>query len=167
VLLSKESIKEKGLVSEFISDMQFQPCGVDLTLREIYSLQTEGAVDFDNSERKLSETEKIEFAGDWAHLKKGAYKIVYNEVVSIPIDCAGLAYPRSSLLRCGAVIHCAVWDPGYRGRSESLLIVENEHGIRLKKNARMVQIVFLKLDKKAKSLYEGRYKGENMGSCSK
>lgn len=95
-------------------------------------------------------------------LKKGAYKVVYNEVVDIPEDCAGLAFPRSSLLRCGAFIHCAVWDPGYRGRSESLLIVENEKGLRLKKNARLVQLVFMKLEEKAKSLYSGKYKGENL-----
>ncbi len=135
---------------------------MDLTLREIHSLESEGTIDFDNSERKLSETKKIEFSGDWVHLKKGAYKIVYNEVVSIPEDCAGLGYPRSSLLRCGAFIHCAVWDPGYKGRSESLLIIENEEGIRLKKNARMIQLVFVKLEKKAKELYSGKFKGENL-----
>jgi dUTP pyrophosphatase len=162
MLLTKESIKAKGLVSEFISDIQFQPCGVDLSLREIYSLESEGRIDFDNTERKLSETKKIEFEGDWVRLKKGSYKIVYNEVVSIPDDCTGLGYPRSSLLRCGAFIHCAVWDPGYKGRSESLLIVSNEKGIRLKKNARLIQLVFAKLDEKAKSLYSGKYGGENL-----
>ena len=133
-----------------------------MSLREIYSLEDEGSIDFDNKERKLSETKKIEFEGDWVHLKKGAYKIVYNEIVSIPDDCAGFGYPRSSLLRCGAFIHCAVWDPGYKGRSESLLIVSNENGIRLKKNARMIQLVFVKLGEKAKSLYSGKYGGENL-----
>ncbi|MFH0817646.1 MAG: deoxyuridine 5'-triphosphate nucleotidohydrolase [Candidatus Micrarchaeota archaeon] len=161
-ILNKEKIKERKLVSETISDIQFQPCGVDLSLREIYSLENEGAIDFDNSERKLSETRKIEFSGDWVHLKKGTYKVVYNEIVSIPSDCAGFGYPRSSLLRCGANIHCAVWDPGYEGRSESLLIVSNEKGLRLKKNARLIQLVFVLLMDKAKSLYSGKYKGENL-----
>ncbi len=151
-----------GLVSEFISEIQFQPCGVDLSLREVYSLESEGTIDFDNSERKLSVTKKIEFSGDWVKLRKGAYKVVYNEVVSIPEDCAAFGYPRSSLLRCGADIHCAVWDPGYKGRSESLLIVSNEKGLRLKKNARLIQLVFVRLEGKAKSLYSGKYKGENL-----
>ena len=122
---------------------------MDLSLNEIFTLESAGSVDFDNSERKLSDTRRIEFSGDWVELKKGSYKIVYNEVVSIPDDCAALAYPRSSLLRCGAFIHCAVWDPGYTGRSESLLVVSNENGIRLKRNARLVQLVFVKLEKKA------------------
>ncbi len=151
-----------GLVERYLSDIQFQPCGIDLTLSEVHSLESEGKIDFDNSERKISETKKIEFSGDWIHLKKGAYKIVYNEIVNIPSDHAGIAYPRSSLLRCGAFIHCAVWDPGYRGRSESLLVVSNENGIKLKKNSRMVQLVFIKLSGEAKSLYSGVYKGENL-----
>jgi dUTP pyrophosphatase len=135
---------------------------VDLSLKEVYSLESAGSIDFDNSGRELSETGRIEFSGDWVELKKGSYKIVYNEVVSIPGDCAALAYPRSSLLRCGAFIHCAVWDPGYKGRSESLLVVANENGIRLKRNARLVQLVFVKLEKAAESLYSGRYGGENL-----
>jgi dUTP pyrophosphatase len=162
MLLAKESIKDKELVTGLISVLQYQPCGVDLSLKEVFSLESEGAIDFDNSERELPKTKKIEFSGDWVHLKKGAYKIVYNEIVAIPDDCAGLAFPRSSLLRCGADVHCAVWDPGYKGRSESLLLVHNEKGIKLKKNARVVQIVFLKLDEKAKSLYKGKYSGENL-----
>jgi dUTP pyrophosphatase len=99
-LLTKEAIIRKGLVREFISEAQFQPCGVDLSLKEIHSLESGGAIDFDNSKRELSKTRKLEFDGDWLHLKKGAYKIVYNEVVSIPKDCAGLGYPRSSLPLC-------------------------------------------------------------------
>ncbi len=133
-----------------------------MSLKEVYSLESGGAIDFDNSKRELSKTKKLEFSGDWLHLKKGTYKIVYNEIVSIPDDCAGLGYPRSSLLRCGAFVHCAVWDPGYKGRSESLLIVSNENGIRLAKNARLVQLVFVKLEGKAKSLYSGKYSGENL-----
>ncbi|MFH1448607.1 MAG: deoxyuridine 5'-triphosphate nucleotidohydrolase [Candidatus Micrarchaeota archaeon] len=163
MLLTKEGIIERALVDKYISDLQFQPCGVDLSLCEVRSLESRGCIDFDNSERELSKTKVIEFSGDgWVHLKKGAYKVVYNEIVDIPEDCAGLAYPRSSLLRCGAFLHCAVWDPGYRGRSESLLVVVNDEGIRLKRNARLVQMVFIKLEKKAKSLYSGKYKGENL-----
>ncbi|MCX6777644.1 MAG: deoxyuridine 5'-triphosphate nucleotidohydrolase [Candidatus Micrarchaeota archaeon] len=162
MLLEKGEIMRRGAVSEFIGDGQFQPCGVDLTLREVHSLESGGSIDFDNKERKLSETKKIDFDGEWVHLKKGAYKIVYNEIVSIPPDCAGMALPRSSLLRCGAFVHCALWDPGYRGRSESLLVVENEKGIKLKKNARVVQLVLVRLEKPAKELYEGKYKNENV-----
>jgi dUTP pyrophosphatase len=75
---------------------------------------------------------------------------------------AAMARARSTLLRCGASLQTALWDPGYRGRSQSLLVVHNPSGLRLKRNARLMQLVFMRLEKKAEELYEGRYQGENI-----
>lgn len=163
MILPKHELVSRKVISGLLSDSQLQPAGVDLTLREVFSFSSEGSVDFDNSERKLSEVKPLSFdSNGWLHLPKGAYKVTYNEVVSVPSDCAALAYPRSTLLRCGAFLHCAVWDPGYEGRSESLLIVENEKGIRLKKNAKLVQLVFLKIDGAKGETYKGKYQKENI-----
>ncbi|MFH1285461.1 MAG: deoxyuridine 5'-triphosphate nucleotidohydrolase [Candidatus Micrarchaeota archaeon] len=162
MLLTKEQILGRKIVSEFLGNEQFQPCGVDLSLREVHELSEAGVIDFDNSARKIPASKALEFKNDELKLKKGAYKIIYNEIVMIPADCAAFGFSRSSLLRCGAFVNCAVWDPGYKGRSESLLIVENEHGITLKKNARLVQLVFVKLEDEAKELYRGAYHNENL-----
>ena len=162
MILPKHALIEGKVVSNLISDSQFQPAGVDLTLKDAFVFESAGSIDFDNSERKLSEVKKLEFdAKGWLHLAKGAYKIVYNEAVKIPSDCIALAFPRSSLLRCGAFLQCAVWDPGYEGRSEALLIVRNEHGVTFKKGAKIGQMIFIRLAEDATSVYEGRYKGEN------
>jgi dUTP pyrophosphatase len=72
-----------------------------------------------------------------------------------------LAYPRSSLLRCGVTLHTAVWDPGYSGRAEALLVVHNTHGFRLGRAARIAQLVFTRLGDSVDRPYEGRYHGEN------
>ena len=163
MILPREEITSRGIVTHYIDTSQFQPAGVDLTVREIYSFKNAGAIDFDNKERKLSDCKLLKFdKKGWLKLKKGAYKVIYNEVVEIPKDCAALAYPRSSLLRCGAFMHCAVWDPGYKGRSESLMIVSNEKGLKLKKNAKVVQLVLFKLTEHAKQGYSGRFRGENI-----
>ncbi|MBI5159423.1 deoxyuridine 5'-triphosphate nucleotidohydrolase [Candidatus Micrarchaeota archaeon] len=163
MILPKHEIIARGLIRDFLGGVQFQPCGVDLTLQKIFRFSSPGKIDFDNSQRVLSDCEELKFdANEEAFLPKGAYKVVYNEVVKIPLDCAALAFPRSSLLRCGVDVHCAVWDPGYEGRSESLLIVENEKGITLKKNARIIQLVFFSLREEAKHAYEGKFKGENL-----
>jgi dUTP pyrophosphatase len=143
-------------------EVQLQPAGIDLTLRDILEFSSAGTIDFSNKERIIPECRKISFKDGFARLKEGAYKVVYNETVHIPQDCIALAFPRSSLLRCGAFLQCAVWDPGYEGRSESLLIVSNPHGIRLKKNARLVQLIFIKLSKKSRGMYRGRYLSENI-----
>jgi dUTP pyrophosphatase len=162
MILPGSKIAEGKLVSDVLGDSQVQPAGCDLTLREAHSIDEAGEVDFDNSKRKISKTTKIEFdSGGLLRLKQGCYKIVYNEYVNIPLDCAAFGYPRSSLLRCGADVRCAVWDPGYHGRSESLLVVNNPHGIVLHKNAKVMQLVFVRLEGKAEKGYEGQYKGEN------
>jgi len=149
---------------EYLVDekLQLQPAGVDLTLQDVLEFRSAGTIDFANKERVLSECRRVDFKSGSVHLKRGAYKVVYNEAVHIPRDCIALAFPRSSLLRCGAFLHCAVWDPGYEGRSESLLVVSNEHGINLKRNARLAQLVFFGLSKKSRRSYRGRYFAENI-----
>ena len=91
----------------------------------------------------------------------GAYIITYNEIVHIPKNIIALATPRSSLLRCGVMINTAVWDAGYSGRSQSLMVVYNAQGFRVQRNARIVQLVFLKLTQKTEG-YHGTYQGENI-----
>lgn len=161
MILPKHHITANNLISDTLHESQFQPCGVDLTLKTAFKFKSAGKIDFDNKERKLSEVEEIKFENDELHLQQGAYKIVYGEYVRIPKDAAAFVYPRSSLLRCGVTVESAVWDPGYEGRGEAMLVVHNPHGITLKKNAKIAQMVFVKLSESAKQLYEGQYKGEN------
>lgn len=161
MILPKEILLKGGLVRDFISETQFQPAGVDVTLKEAYVYRNAGKIDFDNKERKISDAEPVQFANDEVKLSPGAYKVIFNEYVHIPQDAAAFCFPRSSLLRSGITLECAVWDPGYEGRSEALLIVSNPHGAVLKRNAKIGQLVFVKLLEKTSYSYEGVYKGEN------
>ncbi|MEK6979042.1 MAG: deoxyuridine 5'-triphosphate nucleotidohydrolase [Candidatus Micrarchaeota archaeon] len=161
MILPKHHIVSSALVSDTLHESQFQPCGVDMTLKVAFQFAGSGKIDFDNKERKISEVVPLEFVNDEINLPHGAYKVVFNEYVKIPKDAAAFCFPRSSLLRCGATLECAVWDPGYEGRSEALLVVRNPHGVVFKRNAKIGQMVFVKLADEAKELYEGRYKGEN------
>ncbi|MHC1569496.1 MAG: deoxyuridine 5'-triphosphate nucleotidohydrolase [Candidatus Syntropharchaeales archaeon] len=145
-------------------DLQIQPNGVDLTLMTVERIVDAGAVDFDNSNRKISSSVKLSFdESGWIELKQGVYKIIFNEWVEIPLDCMAIAFPRSSLLRCGVTIETAVWDSGYSGRSEALLLVMNPAGFRVKRGARLLQMVFLKLTERLDwdSGYRGVYQFEN------
>lgn len=143
-------------------EQQLQPNGLDLTLREIGLLQSAGTIAVDNRQRQVSELAPLVFDGmGYIDLVPGIYLITYNEIVHLPEDITALAAPRSSLLRCGVTIETAVWDAGYSGRSQSLMVVYNPQGIRLQRNARMVQVVFFKLTQKTRG-YRGRYQGENI-----
>ena len=154
----------RGLVESMIDpETQTQMCGVELTLQKIECFLTAGAVSFDNKERKLPETELVNFDEmGWIELTAGSYLVTFNEIVNIPKDVAAMARARSTLLRCGATLETALWDPGYRGRSQSLLVVYNPRGLKLKKNARLMQLVFLRLENEAEKLYSGKYQGENI-----
>ena len=91
----------------------------------------------------------------------GAYVVTYNEIVHLPKDIMALGRPRSSLIRCGVTIEMGVWDSGYSGRSQSLMIVYHPHGIRLQRNARIVQLVFFRLTQETEG-YRGVYQRENI-----
>jgi dUTP pyrophosphatase len=157
-------IQAQALVEDMIDiETQTQMCGLELTLQKIERFASPGALAFENKERSLPATESLEFdSSGWISLLPGAYLVTFNEIVSIPKDAAALARARSSLLRCGASLETALWDPGYRGRSQSLLVVYNPEGLRLKKNARLMQLIFLRLEKEAEKVYSGRYQGENI-----
>jgi len=92
----------------------------------------------------------------WWNLKKGAYKIRTNEVVNLPNDLIALAFSRTSLLRMGAFTQHGVWDAGFKGRSEFVLVVENPQGIKLKQNARIAQLIFLQINEISQG-YQGIY----------
>ena len=140
---------------------QLQPNGFDITIRDIASLQTPGILARDNSQRAVSALAPLVFDGqDFIDLVPGAYLITHNEIVHLPNNVMALGRPRSSLLRCGVTVNTAVWDAGYSGRSQSLMVVYNKKGFRLQKNARVVQLVFFRLTGETEG-YRGVYQGEN------
>jgi dUTP pyrophosphatase len=145
------------------AQQQVQPNGIDLTLKGIAVLFSPGSLSPGNESRVLSNTSPLVFDGlGCIDLPPGCYLVTYNEVVNLPKNIMALAAPRSSLLRCGISIHSAVWDAGYSGRSQSLMVVHNPQGFRLHKNARIVQMVFFFLSREVTQGYQGIFQGENV-----
>ena len=141
---------------------QVQPNGIDLTLREVALLQSSGKIAVNDNQRVVSSLAPLVFDGmDFIELVPGVYVITYNEVVNLPRNIMALATPRSSLLRCGVTVNTAVWDAGYSGRSQSLMVVYNPQGFRLQRNARIVQLVFFQLTEETEG-YHGAYQKENI-----
>ena len=131
MILSSEEIKQRILNERLVENFtdletQLQPASFDLTLDEIYLLTSSASIDFTNEERKLPNYKKIEFNNDWIELNQGIYLISFNEIVNIPNDLIAFVRPRSTLVRSCATIFSSLWDPGYSGKSNSLLVVLNE-----------------------------------------
>ncbi len=141
---------------------QVQPNGVELTLRNIALLKTPGIIPVDNDQRQVSELEPLVFdETGYIDLVPGSYMVTYNEIVHLPNNVMAFGRPRSSLLRCGVTIGTAIWDAGYNGRSQSLMIVYNTQGFRVQKNTRIMQLVFLRLTQETEG-YSGIYQNENI-----
>lgn len=159
-------IKENNLLTDYIDlKTQLTPNGVDLTAASIYEFDSAGKVDFSNKERLIPECREIvpqeKAQGEkfgWWSLKPGIYKVRTNETVNLPSDLVALAFSRTSLLRMGAFTQHGVWDAGFSGKGEFILSVQNPNGLKLKQNARVAQLVFLKINHTSHS-YQGIYQG--------
>lgn len=144
-------------------DIQIQPNGLEMTVSSVFRIEGAGSIDFDNSGRFVPESLLLEFdESGWIKLDAGIYRVVFNEIVNIPHNIGAIARPRSSLVRSGVTLGTAVWDSGYRGRSECLLIVHNPAGFRLKVNSRIIQLLFFRLEKTVEAAYSGVYLNENI-----
>ena len=167
-VLSKKDIRRlvqqnPPLIEGYIDlAQQLQPNGFDITLRDVAVLHAMGQIGVDNAQRILPELAPLIFDNQgFLTLMPGSYLITYNEIVHIPVDLMALARPRSSLLRCGVNIGTAVWDAGYSGRSQSLMLVSNSLGFRIQQNARVAQLIFMNLSAETEG-YAGKYQNENI-----
>ncbi len=170
-VLSREHLRlfildeHRPLVTELVDlESQLQPNGLDLTLRKISRFDGPGVIGTGTDQRILPDLIDLPFDDDgWVMLGPGAHHIQYNEVVHLPPNLMALGRPRSSLARSGVSIHTAVWDAGYSGRSTSLLVVHTAAGFRVRRDARVMQLVFFSLTAATTSGYAGRYQHENLG----
>ncbi|MCE7743187.1 MAG: deoxyuridine 5'-triphosphate nucleotidohydrolase [Candidatus Heimdallarchaeota archaeon] len=148
-----------NIIKEYLdADTQTQIAGFDLTAKDIMILEDGGIIDFDNSERFIPEHKILEPQNKKWILEPGGYLVRYNEIVEVPLNAIGIVLPRSSLMRIGAMLCSAVWDPGYKGRGIGLLIVNAK--ITVFEGARIAQIVFIKTQEKLDEGYSGTYQNE-------
>jgi len=161
----KQRIEEKNLLEKYIDlETQLTPNGFDLTVGALFKFNGPGKADFSNKERVLPETEELiatkekdEDPCGWWKLEKGVYKVRTNEIVNLPVDLVALSFSRSTFLRMGAYTQHGVWDAGFCGRGEFVLVVDNFYGIHLKQNARIAQLVFFPVSETEG--YQGCYNG--------
>jgi dUTP pyrophosphatase len=161
----RELLKDRSplIVGAVDLEEQLQPNGIDLTVRQIESFSSRGVLTETNDGRVLSQTAPVVFdESGGANLGPGAYLIMFNEVVNLPANIMALGRPRSSLNRCGVSIHSAIWDTGYSGRSQSMLVVYNVNGFRLHRNARVMQLVFFYTSRSVGKTYGGKFQLENI-----
>ncbi|MHA1966961.1 MAG: hypothetical protein ACW964_04080 [Candidatus Hodarchaeales archaeon] len=117
---------------------------VDLTVKNIYSLDSQGALDFGGSEYTPAEKNLIEPTIDddpkygWWGLEKGEYLIEYNEILS-NTDYFAIVFPHERLLVTGCYHSPFLVNfPNSDNKNvlKSVLMVST-NGVRIKENARI------------------------------
>ncbi|PYH36990.1 putative dUTPase [Aspergillus neoniger CBS 115656] len=158
MIVSGLEVVTRQLVRNLRGATQQQPCGIDLTLRQISKWTSAATIDFDNTKRQAARTSILPF-DNTSHaitLPPGAYLVDFNETVHVPRDCMGSIFARSSLWHSGVGITAGVVDAGYEGALGALMEVKNPHGVVLYRDAKLAQIVFEELSKEVEG-YNGIY----------
>ena len=117
-----------------------------------------------DTDRELPNPTELDFGSDgWLALSPGHYLVTFNEVVNLPHWLMALDAVRVRAC-CAWVcrVHTAVWDAGYSGRSQALLVVHNPAGFRVQRDARVAQLVFFPLSAPDEKGYDGQYQRENL-----
>lgn len=162
MVLTGKEILDRGIITDILdAGLQTQSVGIDLSVAKVETYMSSGIIDFDNSQRMKPRMAEVAMIDGGYDLRPGAYLVTFNETVDVPLDMMGIARPRSTMHRCGATVNTSVWDPGYKGKSQVMLTVFNQHGVRICKNARIAQLVFLPVGKEAEA-YTGIYNSEGL-----
>jgi deoxycytidine triphosphate deaminase len=118
---------------------------IDLTAKQIYSLDPTGQVDFGGTEYSASGRVPVaslrrsrEDKYEWWDLSRGAYMLEFNESVALAPNEFAILEPDDRLVRCGAA-HGTTFLRGQGERLETLLIVSTMN-VNIKQNARVSRI---------------------------
>lgn len=155
----RHMFRSGGFVSRHVSpvtDDQIQPNGVDISLDAVYQVADRGAIEC--NDKTIADREEIDPTDGTYELSPGSYIVTYEEEIAVPAGHIGFILPRSSLLRNGTSLHTAVWDTGYRGRGEGLLVAGAP--IDIERSARIGQFVLAGADHRGE--YDGSYQGERL-----
>jgi len=151
--------KDTAKYVEGVQADQIQSNGIDLTIDKLFKIIGSGKI----LKSSVVLPEYMEISPDDNEiysLDNGVYIFQVKEKIRVPLDAVGFCLVRSSLLRMGTHIGAALWDSGYVGFSRILLRVDNP--LSIERGARIVQLIFIRSEKKAKAGYKGRYQNEQL-----
>ena len=118
---------------------------IDLTAKQIYSMDPAGHVDFGGTEYAASARVPVaslrrnrEDRYEWWDLSRGAYMLEFNESLALAPNEIAIVEPDERLVRCGA-FHGTGFLRGQGERLETLLVV-GTLSINIKQNARVSRV---------------------------
>lgn len=140
-----------------IEDERVGPAGVDLGIDEVKKVT--GVVCLEDGEYQLPERATLDAYEGVVMIRSDPHIIVYDVKVEVPDDHIGFVLPRSRLMRSGWHLTTAVWEPGYAGNGEGLLMPMVE-GL-LDVTMSVAQMVMVPVEDSG-IVYDGVHQGERI-----
>jgi len=142
--LTGKQIVDQGIVKGYC-EIGVQQQGVDVRLTKL--LRTSNArgsvkIGYVPAEGKTVLPERVEvpaYQNEWV-LDPGYYEIEFKEACKIPANCVLNFKTRSSLVRCGALVHSGQFDGGFETDHMGAFL-QVLSPIRIEKGARVAQAV--------------------------
>lgn len=157
--LTGKEIIEKNILTN-ICEQGIQQQGIDVRIDKIFKTSDSGYVPA-VGKTMLSHTKEMPYTADGIYeLEPGYYEVLLMEGCNIPCDCALVFKTRSSLVRCGAIIHSGQFDAGFKtDHMGCFMHVINK--IFIQRNARVAQaIVTQTAEVEQQQLYNGQWQGD-------
>ena len=152
------------------SFVKVNPSGVDLAPKKVSRIPRDSVIFIHGDQRgylkggsdKSVVDKKTPLAPDaegyYNFESGGLYELRFPEV-SIPIDCTGFAFPRSTTNRLGIIkLETAVFDSGYTGEPTQTIFTPLNSIVH--KDEALVQLVLIRNEKPTGTPYDGFYQNE-------
>ena len=154
--LTGKEIIEKGIITNHCEE-GVQQQGIDVRIVGLKSVSGSGVVPAQGKTTLPSYDELICNYDGWM-LTPGYYEVTLMEGCKIPNNVTLHFKTRSSLVRCGALIHSGQFDAGFEtDKMGCFLQVINP--IRIEKGARIAQAILFESNE-VENLYEGQFQND-------
>lgn len=154
--LTGQQIINRGIVKNFCEE-SIQQQGVDVRVDQIYKVNGGGIVPAIGKTVRAANS-KLTWQDNKLTLMPGFYELTLVESCEIPNNISLHYKTRSSLVRCGAIIHSGQFDAGFKTDAmgcflEVICPLTIEHG------ARVAQAICFESDV-VTDLYNGQWQGD-------
>lgn len=153
--LTGKEILERGIITNSCK-AGLQQQGIDVRVDRICKLRGTGVIRAEGK-TMIPETAAIISVGYW-DLEPGYYEVELMEGCKIPSNCAMYFKTRSSLVRCGTIVHSGQFDAGFETEKAGCFI-EVCRPIRIEHGARIAQAIVHESNE-VENTYEGQFQGD-------
>ena len=154
--LTGKEIIEKGIISNYTEEA-IQQQGIDVRIEGLKSVNNSGVIPVQGKTILPSYDELMCTYGGWV-LTPGYYEVTLMEGCKIPNNATLHFKTRSSLVRCGALIHSGQFDAGFETDKMGWFL-QVIKPIRIEKGARIAQAILFESNE-VENLYDGQFQND-------